>query len=62
MERKFEASKLLGNVEDKAVKHLLEKNPKAVALADKLSDLGKQMNKCKWKVIQCKFLPKLLFL
>lgn len=46
MSRKYQAALLLGKIDDKAVRHLLEKNPRAVPLTDKLSDLDRRIKKC----------------
>lgn len=47
MSRKYQAALLLGKVNEKSVDHLLEKNPKAVSLADRMSSLGEEIKKCK---------------
>ncbi|ODN04139.1 Coiled-coil domain-containing protein 77 [Orchesella cincta] len=49
MSRKYQAALLLGKVDEKAVHHLLEKNPKAVPLADKMAELGDELKKCESK-------------
>ncbi|CAL8071796.1 unnamed protein product [Orchesella dallaii] len=49
MSRKYQAALLLGKVEEKSVHHLLEKNPKAVPLADRMAEIGDELKKCDLK-------------
>lgn len=46
MKRKFQAALLLGKVEETAVVHFLQKNPKAPQLTDEIIKVSQDLKKC----------------
>lgn len=55
LSRKYQAALMLGKVDDKSVKHLLERNPKAVPLTDKITDLDEKIKQCTNKLRNMQF-------